>query len=202
VALELLNDHIRSLIQEQIVGAFKMGNENDAVEAIPHCLAALYAAIPEKKRLSYGRYTTIKVLAQELFKQIEVDKLSALDFGGQITNLSEDHGGVGVGLGVLALYGLDDYPSVLPYFKAVAQADHWELREHAQGLFRKVVKAHRDEIKGTLFEWVQSDNPNLRRFVSECLRPVVENQWLYKDINYSLSSENQNPTQEHPQATT
>jgi 3-methyladenine DNA glycosylase AlkC len=34
---------------------------------------------------------------------------------------------------------------------------------------------------------VQSDDPNLRRFVSETLRPVVENKWLYKDINYSLS---------------
>jgi 3-methyladenine DNA glycosylase AlkC len=34
---------------------------------------------------------------------------------------------------------------------------------------------------------VKSEDPNLRRFASETLRPVVENQWLYKDLDYSLS---------------
>jgi 3-methyladenine DNA glycosylase AlkC len=82
---------------------------------------------------------------------------------------------------------LDDYASILPYFEAAAKMDHWEPREHAQGLFRKVVKAHREAIRPQLLAWVQSEDSNLRRFVSEMLRPVVENQWLYKDIEYSLS---------------
>jgi 3-methyladenine DNA glycosylase AlkC len=94
---------------------------------------------------------------------------------------------MGVGLGILALYGIDDYQSVLPFFESAALADHWEPREYAQGLFRKILKAHPDAIRPYLLEYVQSDRPNLRRFVSEMLRPVVENTWLYHDLEYSIS---------------
>jgi 3-methyladenine DNA glycosylase AlkC len=34
---------------------------------------------------------------------------------------------------------------------------------------------------------VESDDPNLRRFVSETLRPVQENKWFYKEPEFSLS---------------
>jgi 3-methyladenine DNA glycosylase AlkC len=185
--MNLLDDRLKSMIQGQIVEAFIQGQVEGALEAIPRVLDALYAAIPEKKRLSYGRYTTIKVLAEELFDQFEVINLSRLEIGALITSRSKDYRAVGVGLGVLSLYGLIDCPSVLPYFEAAAGADHWEPREYAQGLFRKIVKMHRGEIKGYLLKLVQSEDPNLRRFVSETLRPVVENQWLHKDIDYSVS---------------
>lgn len=34
---------------------------------------------------------------------------------------------------------------------------------------------------------VKSDNFNIRRFVSETLRPVCENKWFYKNPDYPLS---------------
>jgi hypothetical protein len=64
-----------------------------------------------------------------------------------IASQSEDYRGIGVGLGILSLFGLEDYASVLPYFEAAAQADHWEPREYTQGLFRKIVRKHPQEIK-------------------------------------------------------
>jgi 3-methyladenine DNA glycosylase AlkC len=104
-----------------------------------------------------------------------------------ITTRSDDHRVIGVGLGILSYHGLADYVSVLPYFEVAAKADHWEPREYAQGLFRKIIKKHPEAIREYLLQMVQSKDPNLRRFASETLRPVVENQWLYKDIDYSLS---------------
>lgn len=185
--MNLIDAQIEALIQAELVGNFLKGENELAIRGIPMVLDALYAAIPAKKRISYGRYTTIKVLAEHLYDQFEAANLSALETGAQIVTHSEDYRAMGVGLGVLALYGLEDYASVLPYFEAVAQADHWEPREYAQGLFRKFLKKHREEIRTYLLELVQGEDPNLRRFVSEMMRPVVENQWLYKNIDYSLS---------------
>jgi 3-methyladenine DNA glycosylase AlkC len=185
--MELLNARIEVQIQRDVVSRFIQGEDDLALSSIPLVLDAMYAAIPEKKRISHGRFTTIKILAEYLFEQFAAAGVSTLETGAVIASQSEDYRAVGVGLGILSLYGLEDYVSVLPYFEAVAQADHWEPREYAQGLFRKIVKQHRHEIKTYLLSLVQSDDPNLRRFVSEMLRPVVENQWLYRDIDYSLS---------------
>jgi 3-methyladenine DNA glycosylase AlkC len=127
------------------------------------------------------------VLAEKLFEEFEKANLPVVDIGATILNSTNDYRTLGVGLGILALYGVEDYQCVLPYFESAAQADHWEPREYAQGLFRKIVKTHPAAIRPYLLEYVESDSCNLRRFVSETLRPVVENKWLYQDLEYSLS---------------
>ncbi len=185
--MNLLTEEIKVQIRIKIIENFIYGIDEIAVKNIRRVLDYIYAKIPEKKRISYGRYTTIKVLTEELFKDLQVANLSVVKIGATILNSTQDHQIMGVGLGILALHGLEDYQSILPYFESAAKADNWEPREYAQGLFRKVVKAHRAEIRIHLLNYVQSDNPNLRRFASETLRPVVENQWIYKDIDYSIS---------------
>ena len=185
--LNLITEEIQEQIQQTMLTPLAQDNAQTAIANIPAVLDAMYAAIPEKKRISHGRFTTLKLLAEYLYEQLIITGLSPLETGGLIVNQCEDYRAIGVGLGLLAIYGLDDYESVLPYFEAAVQMDHWEPREHAQALFRKIVKQHRDEIRAYLLKWVQSDDPNLRRFVSEMLRPVVENRWLYQDLDYSLS---------------
>jgi 3-methyladenine DNA glycosylase AlkC len=122
-----------------------------------------------------------------LFIELQKYKLSIVEIGSTIIDSTEDYRTIGVGLGILAQYGLEDYQKVLPYFEFVAKAENFEPREYAQGMFRKVVKAHRREIRNTLLEYAQSENPKMRRFVSEMLRPVVENQWINDDIEYSVT---------------
>lgn len=185
--MNLLPPSIEIQIQAEIVANFIHGHDQTAVNHIRPVLDAMYAQIPEKKRISHGRYTTIKVLAEKLFAEFQAAHIPVLATGAAILDLAGDHRTTGVGLGILALYGLADFPSILPHFEAAAQADHWEPREYAQGLFRKVVKVHPDEIQDRLQAYAQSESPNLRRFVSEMLRPVVENQWLHKDLDYSLA---------------
>jgi 3-methyladenine DNA glycosylase AlkC len=183
----LLTEQIEGQIQKDLIENFICGETLKGVENVRMVLDGMYAAIPEKKRISHGRYTTIKVLAEKLFEEFENANLPIVEIGATILNSTKDYRTMGVGLGILALYGVEDYQSVMPYFESAAQADHWEPREYAQGLFRKILKAHPEEIRPYLLEYVQSDRPNLRRFVSEMLRPVVENKWLYQELEYSLS---------------
>ena len=188
--MNLVTEPIEEQIQSTILDSFRHGQADTALASIPTVLDAMYAAIPEKKRISHGRFTTIKVLAEYLYGKFEAAGISSLESGALITSQSSDFRAIGVGLGILSLYGLVDFDRathVIPYFEAAASAGNWEPREHAQGLFRKIVKQHPDEIRPYLLGWVQSDDPNLRRFVSEMLRPVVESQWLYNDIDYSVS---------------
>jgi 3-methyladenine DNA glycosylase AlkC len=182
-----LTEQIEGQIQKDLVENFICGEYLKGVEHVRIVLDGMYAAIPEKKRISHGRYSTIKVLAEKLFGEFENANLPVVEIGATILNSTKDFRTMGVGLGILALYGVEDYQSVLPYFESAAQADHWEPREYAQGLFRKILKAHPAAIRPYLLEYAQSDSPNLRRFVSEMLRPVVENKWLYQDLDYSIS---------------
>jgi len=100
---------------------------------------------------------------------------------------SNDFKGKGVSLGVLSFYGLDNYKKVLPYFESAAASSEWDLREFAQMFFRKLIKKYPKEMKGYLLKLVKSEDANIRRFVSETLRPVQENKWFYKNPDYPLS---------------
>ncbi len=90
-------------------------------------------------------------------------------------------------LEILSFHGLQDYIQVLPFFEAAASSVEWDIRELAQMFFRKLIKRYPEEMKAYLLGLVSSDNPNLRRFVSETLRPVQENRWFYREPDYSLS---------------
>ena len=88
---------------------------------------------------------------------------------------------------MLTYYGLNDYKAVLPYFETAAASDDWELREHTQMFFRKLIKKYPGEMKPYLKNLAKSRDANLRRFAAETLRPVQENRWFYKQPEYPLS---------------
>jgi len=56
-----------------------------------------------------------------------------------------------------------------------------------QMFFRKLIRAHPKEMKAFLIKLSKSNNPNLRRFAAETLRPVQENRWFYEQPGYPLS---------------
>ena len=71
--------------------------------------------------------------------------------------------------------------------KSAASSSDSNIREFSQMFFRKLIKKYPDEAKEFLLKLVSSDDPNIRRFVSETLRPVQENRWFYDDPDYSPS---------------
>jgi 3-methyladenine DNA glycosylase AlkC len=93
----------------------------------------------------------------------------------------------GVSLGLLSFCGESDLDSVLPCFEAAAASPDWATREFAQVFFRRLIKQHPDEAREYLLGLTGSADANVRRFVAETLRPVVENRWVNHDTDYSLS---------------
>jgi len=185
--MNLLTSKLETKIQNEILVPAIRGDYALASKYIDPVLQELYANIPENKRISYGRVHTIKVLAKYLCAHFSEVKAPVFEIGSQLYTASETNWRKGVALGILANYGIHDYESVLPYFESAAGSQDWDLREHAQMFFRRLIKAYPAEMQAFLLRLAKSEDLNLRRFVSETLRPVQENKWFYKDPDYSLT---------------
>ena len=184
--MNLLTGELETKIQHEILRPAIRGDYALAAKNIDPVLQELYANIPEKKRISYGRVHTVKVLAKFLYTQLEEKNASVLEIASQLYAEGETNWSKGVALGVLTDYGVTDYQPVLSYFESAA-SENWDLREHAQMFFRRLIQKYPSEMQAFLLRLVKSEDPNLRRFVSETLRPVRENRWFYKDPGYSLT---------------
>jgi 3-methyladenine DNA glycosylase AlkC len=86
----------------------------------------------------------------------------------------------------MAEYGKKNPAGVLEFFLQAADSEDWVVREFAAAGFRKLIRPGREIALPWLKQVAQSDKPNLRRFVSETLRPVADNQWLQKEPETSL----------------
>ncbi len=60
-------------------------------------------------------------------------------------------------LGVLSIYGLGDYKTVLSFFESSAASSDWNMRELAQMFFRKLIKKYHDEMKKYLLNLVKKE---------------------------------------------
>ena len=83
-------------------------------------------------------------------------------------------------------YGKVNPNGVLEFFLQTANSEDWVVREFAAAGFRRLIKPCRTVALPWLKQVARNDNPNLRRFASETLRPVVENRWLIKEPAASL----------------
>jgi len=185
--LKILTDEVGIKIQNTIVTSISQQQYDLAVEHIHSVLDGLYANIPDRKRSSYGIVHTIKVLSKHLFSTLAEMDASAFEIASNLFAISDGFRSAGVSLGVLSFCGLTDYKRVLPFFESAADSSDWKIRELAQMFFRKLIRKYPEEMKEYLLKLVESGNPNIRRFVSETLRPVQENRWFYESPEYPLS---------------
>lgn len=152
-------------------------------------ISIIHKDIPEKKRISTGRYSIVKALGSEIYHhlkdaEIDIQKFSTGLFG--IQDIDPFVRSTAVQL--FSLIGMEsgDLKTILPVFEKSAADDDWIVRECSSGLVRKLTKKYPDEMRAWYLNLVQSKDPNQRRFVSESLRPVVENKWFQKDPEYAL----------------
>jgi len=185
--LQILNHNIETKIQQDIIANVLQRKYDLAVKHVPRVLEALYCNIPENKRISFGRVYTVQVLSRYLFSSLAENSAETYEVGAALFDNSEDFQSKGVALGILSLYGLDEYEKVLPFFGCSASSADWDMREFAQMFFRKLIRKWPDAMKEYLLNLTESKDPNIRRFVSETLRPVKENKWFYYNPDYSLS---------------
>jgi 3-methyladenine DNA glycosylase AlkC len=185
--MNILNGEVEEKTQKDVICAIQQQDYAAATKSIPAVLDELYANIPDNKRLSYGRVHTIKVLSEYLHNRLVETDAPVYHIASQMFEKGDDYRSKGVALGILSFHGLGDFKAVLLCFQASASSSEWDLRELAQMFFRKLIRKHPDEAREYLLELAKSQDANLRRFVSETLRPVQENRWFYKNPDYPLS---------------
>ena len=184
--MQILTHEIETRIQQGIITNVLHNKYSLATKHVTDVLTTLYDSIPENKRVSFGIVYTIQVLSKHLFSTLVEHNADVYEVGATLFEKSEDFQSKGVALGVLSFYGIDDYNAVLPFFEASASSVDWNMREFAQMFFRKLIRKWPNEIKEYLLKLTEHKDPNIRRFVSETLRPVKENRWFYKNPDYSL----------------
>lgn len=185
--MKIINHDIKMKIQRDIIANLLQGNYASTMTHVPDVLAALYDSIPQKKRISFGRVYTVQLLSKYLSSSLVERNANVYETGATLFDKSEDFQSKGIALGILSFYGIDDYAKVLPFFEASASSSDWNMREFAQMFFRKLIQKWPNEMKAYLLKLTTSPNCNIRRFVSETLRPVKENRWFYKNPEYPLS---------------
>ncbi len=185
--MKLLNDALKNRIQQDITANLLQKNYTSAIAHVPAILKELYSNIPDNKRVSFGIVYTIQELSKHLFSSLTKANAAVYDAASAMFEKSADFRSKGVALGILSIYGIDDYPRVLPFFAASAASPSWDLREFAQMFFRKIIQKNPDAAKEFLLKLAASKDANTRRFVVETLRPVKENKWFYKQPEYPLS---------------
>ncbi len=185
--MQILNNKIKQQAQEKNIAPLLRDDIRTAIDHIPGILDALYANIPHKKRISYGRVHTIKVLANHLHSQLIEEKAFGFSVASKLFERAAEHRTIGVALCLLSLYADEAYPKAITIFETAAMSEDWEIREFSQMFFRKIIQHHPEEIHSYLLKTAHSNEPNLRRFVAETMRPCVENKWFYQQPEYPLA---------------
>lgn len=162
-------------------------NPAQALAELRQLVDDIHAAIPAKQRIGRGITWVLQrtgmLLAAGCSSPVHLRQVA-----GQIEQgLQPDERLVGIAIFLMAEYGKSDLQPALEYFARVSNAPFWEGREFAQLAFRRLILPHRVQVFPFLEELAQSSQPNQRRFSSETLRPVVENHWLQKEPQISLS---------------
>jgi 3-methyladenine DNA glycosylase AlkC len=163
------------------------GHIDHGVEMLRALKDQIHASIPARQRISRGVTWVLQRLSQ-LFISVcttqpqEIRALADVLF----KNLALDDILVGVPIFLMAEYGKSDPTGAMEFFLIVADSKEWVVREFTAIGFRNMIKP----CRGVVFLWlkqiVQSDKPNIRRFVSETLRPVTDNKWLNYEPDISL----------------
>jgi len=146
--------------------------------------------IPEKKRISYGRYSIIKKMGLEMYPLFEKAGRDIYDFATEIFNRPEHDEFVrSLAVQLISIYGLEsgNLPKVLVVFEKAAADEHWEMRECSAGFIRKLIRKYPEPMKKWYLKQVRSPNPLLRRFASESIRPVADNAWFKKHPEFAFS---------------
>lgn len=175
---------VDKVLLKEIVNEFSITDRNEYDERVllQH-IDDLMASIPDKRRSSYGIVSLVATLCKTLYEQMGED---SFDIGRFIYEESHDYRAIVVGLGLISHYGVKNPNIVLPILKEVSDHSQWEVKEFVQMFIRKITKSNKALVQKYLIDMTQSENPNHRRFASECLRPVVENRWIHDEPEYSL----------------
>jgi len=173
--MNLLSPAVETKIANSIQSVLQNKEYPKAADLIVELELEILKSIPERKRISVGRYTVAKALVKALCDNIEENNISIYECASGLYNsvvpaVEDDIWARVVAVGMLAFSDARHLKCVLSFFKRSAASDNWIERECSAGFVHPLIKAYPDEIKHFYLHLLKSDNPFLRRFVSESLR--------------------------------
>jgi len=172
---------------QRIFANLTAGHISQGVEMLRALKDEIHAGIPARQRQSRGITWVLQRLSQLLISECDAHSQETRTLADILfRNLALDDTLVGVPIFIMAEYGKSNPTAVMEFSLLVADSDEWEVREFAAAGLHKIIKPCREVVFPWLRQVAQSDKPNLRRFVSETLRPVTDNRWLNDEPETSL----------------
>jgi 3-methyladenine DNA glycosylase AlkC len=145
------------------------------------------SAIPKKKRQSQGITWVVQRISCSIVGSCIGEKQNKDIALTLFKHMEKDDILMGVPIFMMGEYGKQHPLEVFEFFQQVATSENWIVREFAQAGFRMLIQTNREIVHNWLEGAARSENPYLRRFVGETLRPVTVNRWMNKELEYSLS---------------
>jgi 3-methyladenine DNA glycosylase AlkC len=146
--------------------------------------------IPEKKRISYGRYSIIKKAGKEIHSILKQEGVDINEFCESLFALREHDEFIrsaAVRIMAVEAEATGDLRASLDLFKQAAEETQWIIRECSAGFVRPLAVKYPEELHSWYMHAVKSDSPLLRRFASESLRPVVEFKKMHNNPDFFFS---------------
>jgi len=183
--MAIFEKEFEQVIIDELIPLISEDDYQNTEGKILEIIQEMYKSIPDKKRISYGRtyvYRELSKSVYNLMKDVDGNKAIFMSNYEHMTIVASKS----VFVGALSFIAMDLNEDLLTFFEKVAASEEWETRELAQFNFRKVLKANKELLKDYVIGLSKNDDPNVRRFISESMRPVVENKWLQQNIEFSL----------------
>jgi 3-methyladenine DNA glycosylase AlkC len=177
-------EKLRELLQRMST-AYDM---RDLAQRFHHLVEEIRKGIPEKKRISYGRYSIIRELGESLYPMMAHMDIPA--FCNELFHCHDADPFVrSMAVEIYSIMGVEigDLEPVLQLFEEAAGDKQWEVRECSAGFIRKVVKAYPESLHDWYLKMVTHSDNMKRRFASESLRPVAENRYFKKNPEFPFS---------------
>ncbi len=162
----------------------------EIVEQLAEIINHIHADIPEKKKISYGRYSIVKKVGLFIYPLLEQKKVDVNEFAWEIyRNQKYDTFVRSLAVQLFSIYGFHtgELTPVLSLFEKAAMDEQWEMRECSAGFIRKLVKKYPETMQPWYVKMATSANAMQRRFAIESIRPVADNKWFRKNSDFAFS---------------
>ncbi len=144
-----------------------------------------YQTIPEKERIGKGQFFIAKVTAQGIASLITqrseenlfTSLLALFEYAENQKKLFLHYFCL-VLAGEVSSFSKDLFQRIMNQTLFWADHPEWEIRETVGYIIRKGLKVQSDQILSLLQTWSTSSSENIRRIVSESLRPLADIKWL------------------------
>lgn len=175
---------------QKLISTIKSSDISDIASGLAKIIEKIRMDIPEKKRISYGRYSIIKKMGLSMYPLLCEKGVEIYGFVSEMfDNPKHDPFVRSLSIQLLTIHGAKsgELENVLTLLEKAAMDNDWEVRECSAGFVRKLIKKYPDAMLTWYLKIVGSENPMQRRFACESIRPVADNGWFKKNPDFAHS---------------